>query len=64
MYYSDIHYPGSGKAALDETTGQPLHEGTLSSGRLAFAVIARVIVEHSWALDRQHVDELTRLLRL
>jgi len=64
MYYSDIHYPGTGKTALNETTGQPLHEGTLSSGRLAFAVIAKSIVEHGWALDWQHVDELSRLLRL
>lgn len=63
MYYEDVCSPISGEPALDQTTGEPLRAGTLSSGQFGYAVIARAIVDHGWALDWPHIEELIRLLR-
>lgn len=61
--YSDVVYPHKGTQALNPQTGSIRFSGTLSSGELAFAKIAKVVVEYGWALDGAGIDELNRLMR-
>lgn len=63
LYYRDVHYPGTTTPALHERTGKPLHKPTLSSGELAYSLIAKAIVDHGYSLDWAAIEELSRLLR-
>ena len=62
LKYSAVIHPSKHKPALDAKDGSINFEGTLSSGQLAFARIAKVTVENHYSLDEQAISELTRLL--
>ena len=63
LYYSDIQHPNRRpKPLLDVSTGHPLNIDTLSSGELAFASIAKAIVDHGCSLDWKSIEELKELL--
>jgi hypothetical protein len=63
LYYSDIQHPNRhSKPLLDVATGRPLNVDTLSSGELAFASIAKAIVDHGCSLDWVSIEELKKLL--
>ena len=61
LRYSDVIHPSKRKPAL-APDGSINFEGTLSSGQLSFARIAKSIVENQYSLDEQAILELTRLL--
>lgn len=60
--FGDVTHPHKRKPAFDEY-GNLLHEDTLSGGELAFARIAKVIVEEGWRLDEACIAALNRLFR-
>jgi len=63
LYYKDIIHPSTRRPALNPTSGEPLNRDTISGGQLAFAKIAKLIVDHGRSLDEDAVEELSRLLR-
>lgn len=61
--YSNVRYPHRpSSTVLDQTTGTPVQQDSMSSGELAFATIARAIVDHGRSLDWECIAELKVLL--
>lgn len=63
LYYQDIIYPNTEEQALHSVTGKPLHAGVISGGQLAYAKIAKTIVDYGPSLDQSSVDQLCRFLK-